>query len=289
MYKIHTGHGVYNFPNDSRSMHFDIFISRLASPFPKLPQTTRDNVQSNKTPLCFQSMWPSLQQEIEFDHQQYKQIMFDAESAFGKNQLIVGGRVIQRNVSKIRKVKCPVLVIHGTKDEVVNWLHGNGLWKLAREPYEPLWIKGGGHCNLELYPDYISHLCTFVREMENITTHARLQKIRQSLKLHKMSKTVSTKRSNSCCCCWRPKWSMQQPKCGCKFLEAYNPQASERCEELADPLEMRIADAAYAAEDVIESHIVDTIQPKMLSSLPCICCFVFQYWAGAQRYYGWLR
>ncbi|KAL3619503.1 hypothetical protein CASFOL_037073 [Castilleja foliolosa] len=120
-----------------------------------------------------------------------------------------------QNVSKIRKVKCPVLVIHGTEDEVVNWLHGNGLWKLAREPYEPLWIKGGGHCNLELYPDYISHLCTFVREMENITTNVRLQKIQQSLKFPKMSKPNSTKRSNSCCCCWRPKWSMQQPKCGC--------------------------------------------------------------------------
>ncbi|KAL3619504.1 hypothetical protein CASFOL_037074 [Castilleja foliolosa] len=45
-----------------------------------------------------------------------------------------------------------------------------------------------------------------------------------------------------------------------KFLEAYNPQTSESCEELADPLEMRIADGAYAAEDVIESHIVDTIE-----------------------------
>ncbi|KAL3619498.1 hypothetical protein CASFOL_037068 [Castilleja foliolosa] len=48
-----------------------------------------------------------------------------------------------------------------------------------------------------------------------------------------------------------------------KFLEAYNPQTSESCEELADPLEMRIADAACAAEDVIESHIVDTIQLSM--------------------------
>ncbi|KAL2518407.1 alpha/beta-Hydrolases superfamily protein [Abeliophyllum distichum] len=66
---------------------------------------------------------------------------------------------IYKNVNKIRKVKCPVLVIHGTDDDVVNWLHGDGLWKLAREPYEPLWIKGGGHCNLELYPDYIRHLC----------------------------------------------------------------------------------------------------------------------------------
>ncbi|KAL3630508.1 hypothetical protein CASFOL_023492 [Castilleja foliolosa] len=45
-----------------------------------------------------------------------------------------------------------------------------------------------------------------------------------------------------------------------QFLEAYNPQTSESCEELADPFEMHIADAAYAAEDVIESHIVDTIQ-----------------------------
>jgi len=27
--------------------------------------------------------------------------------------------------------------IVGTKDEVVNWLHGNGLWKVARESYEP--------------------------------------------------------------------------------------------------------------------------------------------------------
>ncbi|KAL3619497.1 hypothetical protein CASFOL_037067 [Castilleja foliolosa] len=63
-----------------------------------------------------------------------------------------------------------ISILSGTEDEVVNWLHGNGLWKLPREPYEPLWIKGGGHCNLELYPDYISHLCTFVREMENITT-----------------------------------------------------------------------------------------------------------------------
>ncbi|KAK6263354.1 hypothetical protein QUC31_009170 [Theobroma cacao] len=65
---------------------------------------------------------------------------------------------IYQNINKIRKVKCPVLVIHGTEDDVVNWLHGNGLWKMAREPYEPLWIKGGGHCNLELYPDYIRHL-----------------------------------------------------------------------------------------------------------------------------------
>ncbi|KAK1307377.1 hypothetical protein QJS10_CPA10g01213 [Acorus calamus] len=108
---------------------------------------------------------------------------------------------IYKNINKIQKVKCPVLVIHGTEDEVVNWFHGNGLWKLAREPYEPLWIKGGGHCNLELYPDYIRHLCKFIHEMENITTQIRLKKIRQTLPhLLKANSTNIAKSSNRCCC-----------------------------------------------------------------------------------------
>ena len=98
------------------------------------------------------------------------------------------------------------LNLQGTEDDVVNWLHGNGLWKMAREPYEPLWIKGGGHCNLELYPDYIRHLCRFVQEMEKLTTETRLKKIRQSLRLH----TRHTVSANRCC---RVKW--WRPKCLC--------------------------------------------------------------------------
>ncbi|WCJ29098.1 alpha/beta-Hydrolases superfamily protein [Euphorbia peplus] len=113
---------------------------------------------------------------------------------------------IYKNINKIHKVKCPVLVIHGTEDEVVNWLHGNGLWKLSREPYQPLWIKGGGHCNLELYPDYIRHLCKFVQEMEKMNTEIRLKKIRQTLRLKPRSKTCCV--SSTKCCrlkLWRPK------------------------------------------------------------------------------------
>ncbi|KAG6684522.1 hypothetical protein I3842_12G066800 [Carya illinoinensis] len=136
---------------------------------------------------------------------------------------------IYKNINKIKKVKCPVLVIHGTEDDVVNVLHGNGLWKMAREPYEPLWIKGGGHCNLELYPDYIRHLCRFIQEMENMTTAIRLKKIRLQTR-----STVSVNwcckikiwkpkcpncSTSSCCikCSWRPKcsecWRPSCPKC----------------------------------------------------------------------------
>ncbi|KAG2576921.1 alpha/beta hydrolase domain-containing protein 17C-like isoform X3 [Panicum virgatum] len=125
---------------------------------------------------------------------------------------------IYKNVKKIKKVKCPVLVIHGTDDDVVNWSHGKELWKLAREPYDPLWIKGGGHCNLELYPDFIRHLSRFIREMETITTKIRLKKIRQSLqprkKAHRVSTATTTTFTTNCCCRIR----VRKPTCpSCNF------------------------------------------------------------------------
>jgi abhydrolase domain-containing protein 17 len=56
-----------------------------------------------------------------------------------------------------------------TDDDVVNW-----------SPYDPLWIKGGGHCNLELYLEFIRLLSRFTRGTETITTKMRLKKIRQT-------------------------------------------------------------------------------------------------------------
>ncbi|KAF7154177.1 hypothetical protein RHSIM_Rhsim01G0042900 [Rhododendron simsii] len=76
---------------------------------------------------------------------------------------------IFKNVDKIRNVDCPVLVIHGTEDDIVDWSHGKRLWELAKEKYDPLWVKGGGHCNLETYPEYIKHLRKFVNAMEKLS------------------------------------------------------------------------------------------------------------------------
>ncbi|GJM90466.1 hypothetical protein PR202_ga06747 [Eleusine coracana subsp. coracana] len=76
------------------------------------------------------------------------------------------GQSSGKNIDKIPLVRCPVLVIHGTADEVVDCSHGRALWELAKVKYEPLWIKGGNHCNLELYPEYIKHLKKFVGAIE---------------------------------------------------------------------------------------------------------------------------
>ncbi|KAJ0989185.1 hypothetical protein J5N97_007541 [Dioscorea zingiberensis] len=82
---------------------------------------------------------------------------------------------IYKNIDKIGLVNCPVLVIHGTSDDVVDFSHGKQLWELCKEKYDPLWLKGAGHCNVEVYPEYIRHLKKFVstvtkRNIEKIST-----------------------------------------------------------------------------------------------------------------------
>ncbi|KAG6743038.1 hypothetical protein NC652_038340 [Populus alba x Populus x berolinensis] len=73
---------------------------------------------------------------------------------------------IYKNIDKIPSVNCPVLVIHGTADDVVDWSHGKQLWECCKEKYEPLWVKGGNHCDLELFPQYIKHLKKFISAIE---------------------------------------------------------------------------------------------------------------------------
>ncbi|GJN15886.1 hypothetical protein PR202_gb02831 [Eleusine coracana subsp. coracana] len=38
----------------------------------------------------------------------------------------------------------------GTNDDVVDCSHGKRLWELSQQKYEPLWIEGGDHSNLEI-------------------------------------------------------------------------------------------------------------------------------------------
>jgi len=53
-----------------------------------------------------------------------------------------------RNYEKIDKVECPVLIIHGTEDEVVPLEHGESLYEACQNPVDPLWIEGYGHNDL---------------------------------------------------------------------------------------------------------------------------------------------
>ncbi|KAL2905260.1 Alpha/beta hydrolase domain-containing protein 17C [Bienertia sinuspersici] len=61
-------------------------------------------------------------------------------------------------------------IFKGTADEVVDYSHGRQLWELCKEKYEPLWVIGGNHCNLELYPEYLTHLTKFISAIQKLVT-----------------------------------------------------------------------------------------------------------------------
>ncbi|KAL6126007.1 hypothetical protein ACLB2K_074058 [Fragaria x ananassa] len=65
---------------------------------------------------------------------------------------------IYKNLEKIALVSCPVVVIHGTDDEMVDLWHGEQVWSRSKYQYEPLWIEGGKHNNLDKYPQFTEHL-----------------------------------------------------------------------------------------------------------------------------------
>lgn len=52
------------------------------------------------------------------------------------------------NLSRISRVSCPILIIHGDRDEVVPVWHGQRLFEKARGHKEKLLVRGAGHNNL---------------------------------------------------------------------------------------------------------------------------------------------
>ncbi|RYR30446.1 hypothetical protein Ahy_B01g055218 [Arachis hypogaea] len=99
---------------------------------------------------------------------------------------------IFKNIDKIRHVNCPVFVIHGTNDDIVDWSHGKRLWELSKEKYDPLWVKGGGHCNLETFPEYIKYLRKFLNAME------KLSLTKQTNKQLTQNPSITESRHNKC-------------------------------------------------------------------------------------------
>ena len=53
-----------------------------------------------------------------------------------------------KTITKIKEVRCPVLVIHGKRDEVIPFWHGERLFREANEPKLSLWIEKAGHNDL---------------------------------------------------------------------------------------------------------------------------------------------
>ncbi|XP_063781881.1 alpha/beta hydrolase domain-containing protein 17C isoform X2 [Pseudophryne corroboree] len=66
------------------------------------------------------------------------------------------------SIDKISKVTSPVLIIHGTEDEVIDFSHGLAMYERCPRAVEPLWVEGAGHNDIELYAQYLERLKQFI-------------------------------------------------------------------------------------------------------------------------------
>ena len=71
------------------------------------------------------------------------------------------------NLRHIRAVRAPVLVIHGTDDEVIPVSHGRRLYEAATAPKQALWVDGAHHNDVPLVGGerYWSALAAFGRQV----------------------------------------------------------------------------------------------------------------------------
>lgn len=69
---------------------------------------------------------------------------------------------VPSSIDKVSKVASPVLVIHGTEDEVIDFSHGLAMYERCPRAVEPLWVEGAGHNDIELYAQYLERLKQFI-------------------------------------------------------------------------------------------------------------------------------
>ena len=66
------------------------------------------------------------------------------------------------SIEKVARITSPVLVVHGTDDEVIDFSHGLAIYERAPRTVEPLWVEGAGHNDVELYGQYLERLRKFL-------------------------------------------------------------------------------------------------------------------------------
>lgn len=69
------------------------------------------------------------------------------------------------NITLLPKIEAKTLIMHGDKDEVVPFAHGEALHKAAKNPYPPLWAAGYGHQDLEFCNQYLPVLKAYLRSL----------------------------------------------------------------------------------------------------------------------------
>ncbi|MBD1861247.1 MULTISPECIES: alpha/beta hydrolase [Trichocoleus] len=73
------------------------------------------------------------------------------------------------NIAKIRRIQCPILIVHGTADEIIPFQHGEQLFQAARSPKQSFWVEDANHDDLVEVagPRYAQQLQAFAQLVKN--------------------------------------------------------------------------------------------------------------------------
>lgn len=76
------------------------------------------------------------------------------ESTFTSTAAVLPLRIVPfdrfATLPKLRNVRVPTLVIHGTRDEVIPFAHGERILAALTGPKEAFWVEGAGHNDLAM-------------------------------------------------------------------------------------------------------------------------------------------
>jgi len=77
------------------------------------------------------------------------------------------------NIDKIPYIKSPVFILHGRRDEIVPFWHGEELYLATKEQYRypPLWVDEAGHNNIEITLRRTGNHNTFFDILQNFIVY----------------------------------------------------------------------------------------------------------------------
>lgn len=72
------------------------------------------------------------------------------------------------NIDRVGCIDAPILIIHGTRDEIVPFWHGVEMHKNCINAVDPYWVEGGEHNNLETIDnmEFVKRISSFLQDLE---------------------------------------------------------------------------------------------------------------------------
>lgn len=68
-----------------------------------------------------------------------------------------------KNIDLVQKIECPILFIHGQKDDIVPFSHSIDLSKACKCPYELILPEEMDHNEINIYDDFLEPLSCFLQ------------------------------------------------------------------------------------------------------------------------------